>query len=1184
MRAQRTRFIVQRLAKAKHLPLQKPQRTRAKHPYQGFIEYQGVPIDIENRADSYRRGVADDGTEWASRMAWHYGEVRGTIGADGDPVDVFVGPDPFAPYVYVIQTKFPGAKVFDETKSMLGFHNQGEAVKAFRDAYDKPGFYRAVQRWTFGAWREAMDRPDIHRGKMAQPLLKAKIRQHVRKTKSGLVQVKQHERKVPTGGKELVSHYKKQWEKHGEAWPAAVHHAGQELHPDEWSEGEYKPTTHKSRYRLMERTPADWHPIVSRAHDLVGGADAEKAVTQAAEKAEKAEKQEKAERDYEAQGVEIDPHDPPPLSELRGKMVWLYHGTTTKHLKTINRAGISPGQQPSNFGAVGNSDAVQDVVFLTAQASGQASAAFYAKGAARRHGGDPTVLRVLVSGDTLSHDADDEDISSGGYQFTSGGVAVDEIIEVDGERIHPLNKGATGEGSRGGTVVGHTRFGHPIYRPGDPGIANHSRVSKFLARRRAAVSTTTAPRGRPSKPKPKAKPRPGGLSPENKERLQKVMERGGPRRTAGPTRRATGGAKETAERFKAHQRSVAAPSGKQIGRTESGHSIHSGHHPAGGFHEEHAHYKAGDHDDAAAAHEEQVRKHVKAGKKKAAEYHGHMRNAHQAEAREKRSGTPDSMLGGHGASSNNYAQAAADSHHHAYPQPRKKAAPKPKGKPKAHQMSMFKGILYAWRLIKSAWSGGGGAEPGGGDALLPGPIKELRNTALRTDGEMGADIEDEDLVGERIQSLLDEGDGAPLAKARLVAFRILRKAEQLSLFGPKAKVKAHVRKTKGGMVQVKQHQRGHKTSMATPGPAFDLGGAAGKPKPSPADKAERTDREARFRAQMEAAAARDAELTETERWATRIRVSDDMRNELEAQEVDTFDPDEIHGDPGRADLVDAFENATKVGKYGHQLRLSEDAARYMIQRAGFIENSIDIWQDTQSHADHEESRRMGRLIQEAKKMRERIAKGLAEKPAKVDTKNTPEYATGDEPMREDDMQPNPVPATEDDAIPPMEPEGSAVSQITADADAFAAKHAATPYHSQYTHLVIARDASIHWAYPGAEDDEGNVGSETRSQIEPGASGVDMEREYRLPPSYRLDGVIGVRNALMTSESNRGAPYDPFAAIHVLSEEEHAIVDIAYDAGYSADPDDDNVPYDYATERLAYEVWHEGRQQRASEDG
>ena len=160
------------------LPIKRPTRARTKYPFQGYVSYQGVDIDIENRAGTFRRGTSDEGVKWATRMHHHYGEVRGTVGADGDPVDVFVGPDAFAPYVWVVQSKYPGSPDFDETKSMLGFVTKAAAVSAFRQAYDKRGFFLDVTRWPFGAWRAAMARPRVQAGKMDRPLTKATV-QHM---------------------------------------------------------------------------------------------------------------------------------------------------------------------------------------------------------------------------------------------------------------------------------------------------------------------------------------------------------------------------------------------------------------------------------------------------------------------------------------------------------------------------------------------------------------------------------------------------------------------------------------------------------------------------------------------------------------------------------------------------------------------------------------------------------------------------------------------------------------------------------------------------------------------------------------------------------------------------------------------------------------------------------------------
>jgi hypothetical protein len=130
---------------------------------------------MEHKPGDTRSGVAPDGTPWSVVLPHYYGEVRDTIGADGDAVDVLLlaDPDPFAPWVYVIQAKFPGEQDFDETKSVLGAGTQDEAVSAFRSMYNKPGFFLGCTRWPIGAWREAMTRPSVSKGTMEAPLEKA---------------------------------------------------------------------------------------------------------------------------------------------------------------------------------------------------------------------------------------------------------------------------------------------------------------------------------------------------------------------------------------------------------------------------------------------------------------------------------------------------------------------------------------------------------------------------------------------------------------------------------------------------------------------------------------------------------------------------------------------------------------------------------------------------------------------------------------------------------------------------------------------------------------------------------------------------------------------------------------------------------------------------------------------------
>lgn len=102
------------------------------------IELNGMKIKIENPKDSIRRGTSPDGVQWETKMAHHYGEFQGTEGADGDKLDVFVGPRPDSSKVFVIdQVNEDGS--FDEHKVMMGFTSE-EAARAGYLANYEPGW------------------------------------------------------------------------------------------------------------------------------------------------------------------------------------------------------------------------------------------------------------------------------------------------------------------------------------------------------------------------------------------------------------------------------------------------------------------------------------------------------------------------------------------------------------------------------------------------------------------------------------------------------------------------------------------------------------------------------------------------------------------------------------------------------------------------------------------------------------------------------------------------------------------------------------------------------------------------------------------------------------------------------------------------------------------------------------
>lgn len=110
------------------------------------VNYKGLTINIENPAGSTRSGKDQNGKPWSTTMSHDYGEIVGSKGVDGDPVDVFIGPNKGAKFVYVVhQTKKDGTG-FDEDKCFLGFNDAMDAKQAFYKNYDIPDhFYTDIE-------------------------------------------------------------------------------------------------------------------------------------------------------------------------------------------------------------------------------------------------------------------------------------------------------------------------------------------------------------------------------------------------------------------------------------------------------------------------------------------------------------------------------------------------------------------------------------------------------------------------------------------------------------------------------------------------------------------------------------------------------------------------------------------------------------------------------------------------------------------------------------------------------------------------------------------------------------------------------------------------------------------------------------------------------------------------------
>jgi hypothetical protein len=101
----------------------------------GHINVQGIDVSIETRRGSLRRGVDANGDEWQCQLPAHYGYMRRSTGADGEQVDVYVGPDPQAPNAWIIDQVDTDTGEFDEHKVMLGFRDQESALRAYTGAF-----------------------------------------------------------------------------------------------------------------------------------------------------------------------------------------------------------------------------------------------------------------------------------------------------------------------------------------------------------------------------------------------------------------------------------------------------------------------------------------------------------------------------------------------------------------------------------------------------------------------------------------------------------------------------------------------------------------------------------------------------------------------------------------------------------------------------------------------------------------------------------------------------------------------------------------------------------------------------------------------------------------------------------------------------------------------------------------
>ena len=90
------------------------------------VNFQGIPCSIETHKGEVRKGKG-----WSLKLSDDYGYINGTVGADGDEMDCYIGPNKNSKIVYIVEQNKVGSKEFDEHKYMLGYNSIKEAKKAY---------------------------------------------------------------------------------------------------------------------------------------------------------------------------------------------------------------------------------------------------------------------------------------------------------------------------------------------------------------------------------------------------------------------------------------------------------------------------------------------------------------------------------------------------------------------------------------------------------------------------------------------------------------------------------------------------------------------------------------------------------------------------------------------------------------------------------------------------------------------------------------------------------------------------------------------------------------------------------------------------------------------------------------------------------------------------------------------
>jgi len=99
--------------------------------------FSNIPIQIERPIGSVRTGVDEYGAKWSNTMTAHYGDIPGTIGNDGEPIDFYLSGKPVGQTVFILEQLTSDGKP-DEYKLFLGFPSAESVIDCYLAHVPRP--------------------------------------------------------------------------------------------------------------------------------------------------------------------------------------------------------------------------------------------------------------------------------------------------------------------------------------------------------------------------------------------------------------------------------------------------------------------------------------------------------------------------------------------------------------------------------------------------------------------------------------------------------------------------------------------------------------------------------------------------------------------------------------------------------------------------------------------------------------------------------------------------------------------------------------------------------------------------------------------------------------------------------------------------------------------------------------